>query len=226
MQAILLAGGSGSRLQGLIQVPKPMIMVDGEPFLAGYIRQLVAQGVQEVVLALHHQADFFQDYFQDRFAGIPIRYSIEDTPLGTGGAIRHALHLLQPKASVFVSNSDSVMDLDIRAMQQFHVRQNAALTLAAMPARDCSKGGEIQQHVNGSYRFCYPGNTKAGLLSMGAYWMRPDIFDRYELPKAFSFESDFKAAYLHEVHAQLFMHSGKFLDFGTPERLKEVQWQE
>ncbi len=226
MQAILLAGGFGTRLRSSIGelLPKPMIMVDDEPFLAHYIRSLAAQGVQEVILALHHQAYVIQNYFGAEFAHIPIRYSIEETPLGTGGAIKQALSLLRPEHEVFVSNADTWMDLDIQAMHQTHMNAHTMLTIATTHLPDCSHSGELAINEYGTVTgFVYPGGTHAGYVSMGAYIMVPNIFEPFELAKNFSFESDFKTPYLSTLKPAAYMHQGVFLDFGTEISFKRFQ---
>lgn len=218
MQAILLAGGFGTRLKGLIDTPKPLTPFNGKPFLAHYIEQLVTQGIDDVTLALHHQAEQFQACFRDAFLGIPIRYSIETTPLGTGGAIRRALGMLSPSAPVFVSNADTWMDLDVCAMADAHRRHDNLLTIAAAGVPDCRNAGQLV--MNGKHEaveFLYPGKPESGLVSMGAYIICPNIFSGYDLPERFSFESDFKAHYIRTLRPHVFLHHGDFLDFGTPE---------
>lgn len=226
MQAILLAGGFGTRLRPVIgdTIPKPMAMFAGEPFLAHYIRSLAAQRITEVMLAVHHQAHVIMDYFQDRFAGIPIYYSVEHTPLGTGGAIKQALALLAPTSPVFVSNADSFMDLDIDAMRRAHYDSHALLTVALTEKPDCRSAGQARVNSDGRIiAFTYPGNKGAGLVSMGAYIVAPELFSAFDMPERFSFETDFKMRFVPLLKPCAYVHQGHFLDFGTAATFQQIK---
>jgi len=97
MEAVILAGGLGTRLSHIVSdVPKPMAPVNNQPFLKYVIDYLLENGVNHVILAVGYKAKSIQSYFGDTYHGIRITYSIEDTPLGTGGAIKKAL---KPKNS-------------------------------------------------------------------------------------------------------------------------------
>lgn len=224
MQAILLAGGFGTRLKGLIgELPKSMVTHQGEPFLAYYIRTLVSQGVTEVMLAVHHQAAVIQHYFQDRFEGIPITYSVEKVPLGTGGAIKQALYLMAPTSPVFVSNTDCLMDLNLRSMGAQHTGDRL-LTIAVTERENCARFGQVWLDAHGRVtQFMYPGTTQAGLVSMGAYMVSSEIFSPYAMPNHFSFENDFKAPHIRTLQPRAYVHEGTFLDFGTAETFMQMQ---
>lgn len=225
MQAILLAGGFGTRLKPIIgdAIPKPMAIIDGEPFLVHYIRSLAMQGIAEVMLTLHHQAHIIQEYFKEQFEGVRIRYSVEPTPLGTGGAIKHALTLLNPIAPAFVSNADSVMNLDIKAMMRAHYAADTLLTVALTMLENCSQGGQAWVDDKGMMTaFQYPGREEAGFVSMGAYIVAPEIFTTFDMPEVFSFETDFKQPHMHLLKPQAFICDGHFLDIGTPERYQRA----
>jgi D-glycero-alpha-D-manno-heptose 1-phosphate guanylyltransferase len=225
MQAILLAGGFGTRLKSVIgeSIPKPMVLVGGEPFLASFIRSLVKNGITEIMLAVHHQAHMIQDYFQDCFEGIPIRYSVEETALGTGGAMKQALSLLTPTAPIFVSNTDSFMNIDISTMMRTHLAANTSLTVAITEKSDCSNSGKVCINKDGRITsFLYPSSNDAGYISIGAYIISATIFDNYRLPAQFSFETDFKMHHIKHLNAQAHIHHGHFLDFGTETTFKQL----
>ena len=99
MQAVILAGGLGTRLGELAAgLPKPMIEVGGRPFLEHSVRMLARQGVRDIVLLTGHHAEVIEQHFGDGAAwNCRIRYSREPSPLGTGGAVRLARHLLAPQ---------------------------------------------------------------------------------------------------------------------------------
>src|SRR5579872_7369319 len=117
MQAIILAGGFGTRLQSVVKnCPKPMAPVHGKPFLAYLIEYLKLQGITRVVLSVHYLREQIEDFFKDNYQGIEICYAVEEQPWGTGGAIVHALKKIELTQPVFVLNGDTFLKLDYRAM--------------------------------------------------------------------------------------------------------------
>lgn len=91
MQAVVLAGGFGTRLRGVVpDLPKPMAPVAGRPFLAWILDRLVAAGARRAVLAVGYRHEAIRGHFGDAWRGLPLVYSVEAQPLGTGGAIRLA----------------------------------------------------------------------------------------------------------------------------------------
>lgn len=219
MQAIILAGGFGTRLKSTIgdDVPKPMAVVGGEPFLAHYLRFLKSEGVTEAVLSVHHLRAVIQEYFSDRFEGVAIRYAVEETPLGTGGAVKFALQALKPSAPVLVANGDSFVEIDAKAMLRDHAAAGAKLTIGLRDMPDCSRYGEVEFDANKRITaFTYPGRSQAGWISTGTYVVSPDVFDGASLPDAFSFEADFQKPYCASIPMHAHALGGYFIDIGVP----------
>ncbi|MDX2072759.1 MAG: sugar phosphate nucleotidyltransferase [Alphaproteobacteria bacterium] len=224
MQAIILAGGFGTRLQPVVpHVPKPMAPVGDEPFLVSLLRYMHTQGVREVVFALHHQAWMIRDYFGERFAGMDIQYSIEGTPLGTGGAIKRALPMLRRHTPTFVANGDSLVMLNYREMLSRHNASGAPITLASvlMPvthrySRLTSEGGRIT-------RYELLGDGNPGAISAGFYVVNPDIFVPHALPEVFSIERDFLAVHTPTLRPAMFEHVEYFIDIGIPVDYQRAQ---
>ncbi len=128
MQAAILAGGKGSRLLPITgYLPKSMVPVNGKPFLQYQLELLRRCDINDVVLCVGHLADQIVSYFGDgRNLGMRIRYSIEKDQLGTGGAIRNALPLLE--SSFLVMYGDSYLAIDYKCIEaEFHARSVAAL---------------------------------------------------------------------------------------------------
>ncbi len=122
MEAIVLAGGKGTRLASrLNNIPKPMVPVAGRPFLEWLLEALASQGCERAILSVGHLHRVIQDHFRDTFAGIRLQYVVEEEPLGTGGAMRTALSKAVEK-SVFVLNGDTLARLDYGMMLQEHLR--------------------------------------------------------------------------------------------------------
>lgn len=218
MQAIILAGGFGTRLKSVTggEVPKPMAPIAGRPFLAWLLDYMRGQGVSEAMLCLHHQREAIQDYFGDDFNGMRIGYSVEEAPLGTGGGIRRAMRQLNPEVPLFVLNGDSLVQLDYRAMYVRHIASGKRLSMAAAPMSDCGRYGQLAIE-EGEITGFLPAGTGAGHISTGFYVASPDLFDAYTLPDAFSFEHDFLTPYVPELKPEAFTEVEYFIDIGVPE---------
>ncbi|MBI2870168.1 MAG: nucleotidyltransferase family protein [Candidatus Omnitrophica bacterium] len=129
VQAVVMAGGKGSRLHPLTrEKPKPLLDVGGRPLLEIIIQQLQEAGIQKVKVATHHQAKMIKEHFGDgRNYGVDLSFTEEDRPLGTGGG----LGLLEiPCETTLVMNGDILTQVDFRAMLMFHREHRADLTIA------------------------------------------------------------------------------------------------
>jgi len=94
MEAIILAGGLGTRLRSVVpDIPKPMAPIGARPFLEVLLSNLAAHGITGITLSVGYRHELIRDYFGDSFRGNPLKYSVEDSSLGTGGSIRKALSI-------------------------------------------------------------------------------------------------------------------------------------
>lgn len=129
MQALILAGGKGTRLRPYTTVlPKPLMPVGDYPILKIILRQLKSAGAREVILAVGYMSQLFEAFFQDgsRY-GLRILYSFEEEPLGTAGPLALALERLEE--DVLVMNGDLLTSLNYRDMFEFHQARRAAATI-------------------------------------------------------------------------------------------------
>ena len=125
MEAIILAGGLGTRLKSVVvDLPKPMAPVNGRPFLAILMDALQEQGFTRIILSVGYRHEAIRDCFGDTYRGMVLSYAIESSPLGTGGAISLAMSLAEQEA-VFVFNGDTYLEIDAAALlacwQQAHL---------------------------------------------------------------------------------------------------------
>ena len=142
-EAIILAGGFGTRLQSVVKdVPKPMASVAGNPYLVYLIRYLKNYGVEHIVLSVGYLSEVVEVYFKDKYLGIKISYSNENTPLGTGGGIRLALEKCQKK-NVVILNGDSFFDVDIHKLKKFHEKSKAQVSLGVRKVDNVGRYGEV-----------------------------------------------------------------------------------
>ncbi|MCH7836245.1 MAG: nucleotidyltransferase family protein [Chloroflexi bacterium] len=132
MYALIIAGGEGERLRPLTSDrPKPMIEVAGKPILEYQIRWLAGEGITDAVLLCGYKAEVIQEHFGDgsRF-GLRVHYSLEEEPLGRGGALRLGSRLLPPDEDVALAlNGDILTNQPLQPLLRYHRRKNATATV-------------------------------------------------------------------------------------------------
>ena len=224
MQAIILAGGFGTRLTSVVpHMPKPLAPVGGMPFLFWLLQYAQAQGVTEATLCLHHHATLIQSTLGTRFGAMQLQYSIEKEPLGTGGALKQALSYMGGTGPVLAMNGDSMVGINYREMLALHQRSETPLTLAAKMMPDCSRYSVLTRRDERVVAYQRIGGAHAGLASLGFYVLERECFARYNLPMAFSLESDFLAPYARKVKPAIFDSKAYFIDIGIPEDYARAQ---
>jgi D-glycero-alpha-D-manno-heptose 1-phosphate guanylyltransferase len=218
MQAIVLAGGLGTRLAHITKdLPKPMAPVNQVPFLEYVLDHLVRSGVEEIALAVSYKWERIREHFGDAFRGVPLRYSVEQQPLGTGGAIRHALQQV-PQQDVIVTNGDTLFPVDVRAMFMQHRSRSALLTLAVKQVADGGRFGRLVVDAdNRVTAFLEKGEAGPGLVNGGVYVINRDLFRIAEFAPRFSFETDVLEKHLQEIRPLAFESDAYFIDIGVPE---------
>jgi D-glycero-alpha-D-manno-heptose 1-phosphate guanylyltransferase len=223
LRAVILAGGLGTRLRPAVgDTPKVMAPVAGRPFLEHVLGQLDAQGFVEVVLAVGYRKELIAAHFGASFRGLSLRYSEEQAPLGTGGAVRKALPLAGP-GPCFVLNGDTWLALDHADMLRAHLASGAMLSMAVRAVPDVARYGAVRLEDSRVTRFEEKGRTGPGFINAGVYLLQPDLLAGPHLPEAFSFEADFLAARLPALAPLAWIADGPFIDIGIPEDYQRAQ---
>lgn len=223
MEAIVLAGGLGTRLAGRLNgVPKPMAPVAGRPFLEILLNQLERAGCARAILSVGHLHEVIERHFGTSFRGMRIDYAIEHAPLGTGGAIRAALREAAEK-SILVLNGDTFLDADYAAMMRFHQEEAAGLTIAIAHRADIARYGGVMVSHGRITGFQEKGRSGAGWINAGAYAMDKEMPWPAHLKEKFSFETDFLAPEIAALAPAAYQVNGFFLDIGVPEDLDRAQ---
>ena len=126
MEAIILAGGLGTRLKPLTDtIPKPMVSIGSKPFLTYLLDYLIDEGIHKVVLSVSYKHEAITSYFGEKYKSVTIEYSIENEPLGTGGAIKYALKKTETE-NILILNGDTFFRIPLQTMMEFHLsRQNS-----------------------------------------------------------------------------------------------------
>lgn len=223
MQAIILAGGLGTRLRSVVpDLPKPMAPVAGRPFLAWVLDALVAADFRRAVLAVGYRFEAIQDYFGQAYRGLELAYSVESSPLGTGGALRLALD--QVSASpVFVFNGDTFLDLDHAAMAAGHRAAGVRLSVAVAPVDDVSRYGALEIHDDRIVGFLEKGSRGPGHINAGVYLVDTDLLAELPSGRACSFEQEVLMGRVAELRPRAHGARGGFIDIGVPEDYDRAQ---
>lgn len=222
MEAIILAGGYGTRLAHIVaDVPKPMAPVAGKPFLEYIVEGLIAQKIERIILAVGYKKESITDYFGDRYRGVPLEYSTEDSPLLTGGAMKKALNYCSGN-DVFIVNGDTIFDVDLRQMENVHKKNRALLTIAVKPEKNSSRYGTVRSNENGRVEeFREKGQSQTGDINGGLYLLKRSALETQ--PAAFSFEKDFMEKNAVRLPFYVYRSSGYFIDIGIPEDFYKAQ---
>ena len=224
MEAIILAGGLGTRLKSVItDIPKPMAPVAEKPFLSYILDDLSRQGVKRVVLSTGYKHEVVEDYFGDQFNKMEIVYSVEDIPLGTGGAIRKALQRVMSNEAL-IMNGDTMFRIDLPAMRKFHRTNKADMTMALKKVDDCARYGRVESNNHRVSSFSEPMEGISGNINGGIYYMNEKIFNFLDgFPDKFSFEKDFLEVYASEFAILAFPSDAYFIDIGIPEDYEKAK---
>ena len=222
MQALILAGGQGTRLRPLTStIPKPVVPLVGRPFISYMLEWLRSHGVDDVILGCGHMADGVRRVLGDgESLGIRLRYIEEPEPLGTGGALKFAEDLLDER--FFMLNGDVLTDIDLTAELAQHEQTGALATLALIPVEDPSAYGLVPLNPDNSVREFIekPGaeQTETDLINAGAYIIERRVLDG--MAAAGTNISIEREVFPTLVGRGLYGYpaDGYWLDIGTPER--------
>ncbi len=228
MQALVLAGGEGTRLRPLtLTTPKPVLPFAGRPFMTFMLDWLGRHGIDDVILSCGFMSDAVERVLGDIHAGIRLRYVHEDEPLGTAGPLRLALDTgaLQDER-LFVLNGDVLTDMDLTAEREQHERTGARATLCLIAVDDTEsygvvptkEDGEVEEFLEKS-----PGPAPTNRINAGAYLIERDVIDEIPAGRSVSIE--------REIFPQLvgnglygYPAAGYWMDVGTPRRYLEGTW--
>jgi len=223
MEAIILAGGLGTRLRSrLADVPKAMAPIAGRPFLEYLLDRLAAAGADRVILSIGHLRQVILDRIPENYKGIQVAFVAEESPLGTGGAIRQALAQAQ-EPSALVMNGDTYADLDYAAMLHRHAQSGAVMTMAVAQVEDTARYGGVMVEDDRVAGFLEKGKSGPGWINAGAYVLARDFPWPGSLSSRFSFEQDVLNPFVARLRPAAFRHNGFFLDIGIPEDLDRAQ---
>ncbi len=227
MQALVLAGGEGTRLRPLtLTTPKPVMPLAGRPFLSFMLDWVHSHGVDEVVLSCGFMSEAVREVLGDIYDGMRLRHVIEREPLGTAGPVRLAYDEGLLEERLLILNGDVLTDMDLSAELAEHERRGARVTLALYAVDDTASYGVVPTGEDGSVEAFLEkseGEVPTNRINAGAYVVEREVVETIPAGRSVSFE--------REIFPELvgdglygYAADGYWIDIGTPERYLEATW--
>lgn len=231
MKAVVMAGGQGSRLRPLtVNRPKPLLPLVNKPVIGHIVDWLKWNGVDDIIITLQHQADWFQGYLgTGARLGVRVAYEVEDVPLGTAGGVAQASrhgHIVDGD-TVLVVSGDAVSDIDLKALVAFHQARDADVTVALHRVDNPLEYGMVITEGDGriSQFVEKPGwaEVVSDLVNTGIYVFRAEMLDHIPLDQPYDFSHDLFPDLLAQGR-RIFgcVAEGYWTDVGTPATFLEA----
>ncbi len=225
-EVIILAGGLGTRLQDVIDdIPKPMAPINGRPFLEYQLDYLSHYDINHIVFSVGYKYEVIQNHFGNKYKNISIDYAIEETPLGTGGAISLALQKISSE-NVLVINGDTFFRVNYGRLWKFHTDNNPnGISMVLRLVDNVERYGAVDADFRGIVRnFSEKGKKYGkGVINGGVYMINRDCFYDLNLPEICSFERDCLEIIYHKRILFGMLCSRYFIDIGIPEDYEKAQ---
>ncbi len=219
MEAIILAGGLGTRLKSVVNnLPKPMAPINNKPFLEYILEFLNNQSIYRVILSIGYKVETIQEYFGDSYKNIKLVYNIEKEQLGTGGAIKDSLKYIK-NDEVYILNGDTFFNIDLSKIKL----EDNLIEIALKEMKEFERYGVVKIDENGYIQnFKEKSYYRQGFINGGIYLLKRDIFNNFDLSKKFSFE-EFLENNFQNLKAKGKVFDNYFIDIGIPEDYKKAQ---
>jgi D-glycero-alpha-D-manno-heptose 1-phosphate guanylyltransferase len=222
-QAVILAGGLGTRLRGVIDdLPKSMAPVAGKPFLSYILEQLSAASFARVILAVGYKNESIISFFGSSYKNLKLEYSVEDLPLGTGGA------LLKASAGItedhfFVINGDTIFSADLVEMEKFFFATSCDIALAIRKMKDFYRYGTVTLEGVRIKSFNEKKPCREGFINAGIYIVNRNWVIKNSPVSPFSFERDLMEKRVTEDIINGFASEAYFIDIGVPDDYEKAK---
>lgn len=223
--AVILSGGFGLRLRGVVgDVPKPMARIGARPFIELLLKQLKRHGFSRVILCVGYKHEVIREYFGEKAFGMELVYSIETSPLGTGGALRQAAEHIRTETAL-VMNGDSYTDVDLGRLIRAHAGNGTDVTVVVIPETR-SDAGSVVLDPNGKITAFAEKRVvpDSRYLSAGIYVLSQSLIGTIPHAEKISLEEQLFPQWLAAgKNIEGFVFEGQCLDIGTPERFQKAQ---
>lgn len=223
-EAIILAGGMGTRLQSVVtEIPKPMAPIGGRPFLAILLDNLNDQGIYHVILAVGYKYEVIKEYFGEQYKNISIDYAIELEPLGTGGAVSLALQFLNGNEFILM-NGDTLFDVELNELSDIYHNNNADISIALKPVANQDRYGLVKIDEDDKIvEFTEKQPIDKGLINGGVYASSKTFISSLDLPLKYSWEKDVLEVQTTKAKMYGFETDSYFIDIGIPTDYAKAQ---
>ncbi len=227
MQAIILAGGLGSRLGKIVKdTPKPFLKVNDSPFILKIVERLINQGIRDIIFCLGYKPQKIISFFGDGSKwGIKISYIIEDKLMGTAGAIRGAYKKIS-ELNVFILNGDSFCNFDISDLFKQHHLNNADATLSVLKVDKPENYGLVEfsnnLRINKFIEKSKVHKNEINYINAGVYLLKKNLIKNIDNSKPVSLEKEFFPKILDKNIQAFILKDNKFIDIGTLNSFKEA----
>ena len=223
MDAVILCGGLGKRLRTVSgETPKVMMDLEGDPFLNLIIKHLASQGINHIILCTGYKADEVERYYRQTDLGVVVDFSREDSPLGTGGAVKNSIPLIETDL-FFILNGDSFCPVDLKSLSAFHLQHQARVSVAVSEVKASKDFGGVVIGAKGEVQAFLEKDEKnpQKYVNAGVYCFSREMLNNMPNKKVFSLEYDFFPQLIGKgLYAQV--TNKKFFDIGTPQRYNEA----
>lgn len=218
MQAVILAGGLGTRVRNITEdkIPKVMLPINGKPFLLYILNYLKTQNIKNVVLCVGFKKEIIKDYFRDgRKYDLNLFYSEEKTPLGTAGALKNAERFISSDRFLLL-NGDTLFKINLDELLRFHNSKKAKISVALKYLQNTQRYGRVEINSdNAIIQFIEKGIRKQGIINGGLYIMERDVLSLIEKFPS-SLEKDVLPMLINKgLYGKIF--DEYFIDIGIPE---------
>jgi mannose-1-phosphate guanylyltransferase len=226
LPAVVLVGGEGTRLRPLTdRTRKDMLTLVDRPLLAYTFEHLSRFGVERAIVSCGYLPDQIRDHFRDRHGWLALDYVVEDSPLGTGGAIRYAAQGID--GSFYALNGDSLREADLGELARHHRSTGAKATILLTRVADPSRYGLVRLASDGRVRSFLekprPEEIDTDLINAGMYVLEPEVLDLVPAGRAVSIEREVFPRLAEEGSIFGVALPGYWLDVGTPESYLQAQ---
>ncbi len=223
-QAIILAGGLGTRLRSVVpDQPKCLAVINGKPFLYFIIQYLKSNGITKFIFSLGYRSEDVKAFLEINLLGNEYSLAIENEPLGTGGAIQLALKISEDTNTIIV-NGDTYFNVDLKGLSSFHFETKAECSVSLKPTINFSRYGVVEIDSDKTITsFKEKQFVESGLINGGVYALDKEKFIAHNFPDKFSFEKDYLEAFVSSKKITGFIQDKYFIDIGIPEDYAKAQ---
>ena len=224
--AIILAGGLGKRLRSIVSDrPKVMIPINDRPFMNYLLIWLKKYGITNVYISVGYMKDIIMDYYADgKSLGVNLKYIKENIPLGTGGALKKIVDVINYKEFILL-NGDSMLPINMNDFYTYHKKSNAVFSMACYFQKECSNYGAIEYDKNLFLKkFSEKTLNGSGWINGGIYIVNSEEIKKYCINNKCSLEIDILPEMIKSKCVKIYLSNiNKFIDIGNPDSLDDAK---